>query len=340
MIYEESAYAPASPRMAYLLIFSMFGACLPAHAEPATETAAVKPAPADGTVRIKLGNSAVDLNGPWKFHVGDNMGWAKTDFDDSGWDKMDVAATTDGNVPGWTARGYPDYSGYAWYRLRVDVESAGHRLALKMPDLVDDAYQVYVNGQMVGQFGRFSRQGVTAFIAQPVAIVLPKSLRTGPMTIAIRTWMDSATRFSSPDAGGLHGPPVLGYSSEIASQVQLDWNDIAHGIGSAFLEMLILAMALVMALALFWLDRDEKAYLWLAMVCTATLLGNFVVILVNFTTWIGQTSALILSDVVFAPLRIALWVLFWASWFRFGRMKQLQEIVGVLFVLLMAGRLC
>jgi hypothetical protein len=305
----------------------------------ATGSAAAASAPLSSAIPIKLGESAVELTGPWKFHIGDDLAWAQPDAHDAGWDSVDMTSPDGGDIPGWTARGYPRYSGYAWYRLTLNVQNSAHPLALKMPDSVDDAYQVYVNGRQIGDFGKFTPRRVTAYIAQPRAFALPKGLRNGRVTIAIRTWMDSATPFNSPDAGGLHGPPVLGYASEILSQVRLDWDDIAHGIGSGFLEMLILIMALIMSLALFWLDRREKAYLWLAMVCLATLLGDSVVLLVNFTTWIGQTPAVLLTDAVFAPLRIALWVLFWAYWFRLGRMKPLQFAVWSLMLLLAAGTL-
>ena len=46
-----------------------------------------------------------------------------------------------GYVPGWTARGYPGYSGYAWYRLRVNIQDGQSTVVLKMPDNVDDAYR-------------------------------------------------------------------------------------------------------------------------------------------------------------------------------------------------------
>jgi hypothetical protein len=150
-------------------------------------------------------------------------------------------------------------------------------------------------------------------------------------------WMDSATPFNSPDAGGLHGPPILGYTSAIAGQVRLDFDDIAHGVGSGFLEMLVLIMALLMAGALFWLDPDEKAYLWLALVCVVTLLGNSVVLLANFTTPMGQTRGVILSDVIAAPIRIGLWVLFWGYWFRLARIRRLQYAVWILVGLLAIG---
>ena len=218
---------------------------------------------------VQLGDSAVELTGPWRFHVGDDMAWAQTGFDDSTWETMDLVAPpgSRGVVPGWTARGHARYSGFAWYRLKVNVTGAERRLALKMPDSADDAYQVFVDGQQIGEFGKFKGHNVTAYNTLPQAYRLPKAQRDGTITIAIRMWMDSATLLYSPDAGGLHAPPVLGFASLISALVRLDWDDIAHAVGSGFLETLILIMALLMALALFWLDSDEKAYFWLALVC-------------------------------------------------------------------------
>ena len=98
------------------------------------------------------------LNGPWKFPLGDNMAWAQPDFDDSSWGTMDLTPPpgsfdpflgSSGYLPGWTARGYKGYSGYAWYRLKTNVQDGQTRLAIKLPDDVDDAYQVYVNGQLM-----------------------------------------------------------------------------------------------------------------------------------------------------------------------------------------------
>jgi hypothetical protein len=293
--------------------------------------------PRDSLVHIKLGESSVELAGPWKFHIGDDSAWAKPEFDDSSWEDMDLTPGSRGVAPGWTARGHAGYSGYAWYRLQVDVAGANRSLALKMPDSFDDAYQVFVNGQRVGEFGKFTPQGVTAYSGLPTAFRLPKGVRNGKVSIAVRTWMDSATPFNSPDAGGLREPPELGYASDIASQVRLDWDDQGHLVGSGFLEMLVLLMALLMTLALFWLDRNERSYLWLALVCEAILLGNAVVLLDNFTTWIGLTTSVILIDVIAKPIEIGLWVLFWGYWFRLGRIRLLHRAVWSLVVILAIG---
>jgi hypothetical protein len=294
-------------------------------------------ASADSLVHVRLGESSVELAGPWKFHIGDDPAWAETDFNDSNWENLDLTRGSNGLALGWTARGHAGYSGYAWYRLQVDVQGAKRSLALEMPDNFDDAYQVFINGQRVGEFGKFTPHGVTAYSSLPTAFRLPKGVRDGKVTIAIRTWMDSATPFNSPDAGGLREPPVLGYAAVISSQVRLGWDDNAHLVGSGFLEIMILLMALLMALALYWLDRQEKSYPWLALVCVAILLGDAVVLLDNFTTWIGLTASVLLTDVIAKPLEIGLWVLFWGYWFRLHRMRLLHRAVWPLVVVLAIG---
>ena len=121
---------------------------------------------------VTLGNATVALNGPWKFQPGDDMAWAQPDYDDSAWDKIDLTIPTGsydpngssgGWIPGWTSRGYKDLSGYAWYRLGVNIQNGQSALALMMPEQVDDAYQIYINGQLIGQFGRFTPHGVTFY---------------------------------------------------------------------------------------------------------------------------------------------------------------------------------
>ncbi len=317
-----------------------YAASAQSHAAPAAVTAPAAP------FSINLGESSVALDGPWKFHIGDDMAWSQAGFDDSRWGTMDLTPPPgsadetigdSGDLPGWTDLGYPNYSGYAWYRLRVNVQGASRRLALKMPDQADDAYQVFVDGKQIGSFGKFTDHHVTAYSTLPEDFRLPKGVGNGTITIAIRTWMDSATPFSSPDAGGLHGPPILGYASLIGALTQLDYDETAHQFVSSFIEWLILFMAMIMALALFWLDREEKAYLWLALVCLATLLGNSIILSVNFSAWIGQTTALILRDVLLSPVRIGLWVLFWGYWFRIWNIARLQQLVWALVGILMIG---
>ena len=293
-----------------------------------------------------LGDGTVELSGLWKFHTGDDMAWAREDFDDSNWGTIDLTPPAgsanselgdSGYIPGWTANGYPKYSGFAWYRLRVNVQSSHGRLAIKMPNEVDDAYQLYVNGQMLGELGKFGQRRATAYSTLPRAFRLPRDLRNGPITIAVRIYMDSASIFLTPDAGGMHQPPVLGHAGVIETLIQLDWDDTAHVVGSGFLEMLILLLAWMVAVSLLSMDRTEPSYLWLSLVCAVTILGNGVVLIVSFVPWIALTSGIVLQSVIIGPIRIGLWVIFWGYWFRISRMQWVHRVVWGLVGLLMIG---
>src|ERR1700691_5897714 len=76
---------------------------------------------------VTLGNSAVPLTGSWKFSPGDSPWegdapeWAQPAFDDSQWTALDLTPQGDpfnvtmddkNIVPGWTANGFPNLTGF------------------------------------------------------------------------------------------------------------------------------------------------------------------------------------------------------------------------------------
>jgi hypothetical protein len=295
---------------------------------------------------VALGNATAELTGPWKFHTGDNMAWAQPDFDDSAWGAMDLTpppgsydpvSGSSGFVPGWTARGYKGYSGYAWYRLRVNVQDGQSALALKMPDNFDDAYQVYVNGRLIGEFGRFTSHGVTYYDNQPRAFPMSRGIRSGPTTIAIRMWMDSVTPLLQQDAGGLHGPPTLGQPSVIHALEDMYWYGLDHRDSSVSLSIAVNLFALLIAFGLFWLDRSEPAYLWLGFQCTQSMLYPVLVLIASYTTWVSASARNLLLNAVLAPLGYGMAVIFWAYWFRTARMGRLHRAVWSIVALLVVA---
>ena len=296
---------------------------------------------------IVLGNATVELTGPWRFHPGDNPAWAQPDFDDSGWSRMDLTPPqgsldpymgTSGFVPGWTAHGYPGYSGFAWYRLRVRLrDPVEGGLALKMPADVDDAYQVYANGRFIGELGRFSGNKVANYIAQPRAFALPAGMDNGLLTFSIRMWMDPHTPLIESAAGGLHGPPVLGQASAVMAIERLDWVEVDRSTFSGLPEAAILLLAIAVAFSLFVLDRTESAYLWLAANCMVILLIIAMDFVVLYSTWIPAMLAVFLRDVVLLPVQMALWIMFWACWFRLDGRARLRQAVVALVILQALG---
>ena len=300
--------------------------------------------------RAVIGNAVVPLSGMWRFHPGDDLAWAGAGYDDSAWARFDLTPppgsidpTTGatGFLPGWTSMGYPKLTGYAWYRKQIDVESGSGAelppLSIRMPEDIDDAYQVYVNGQLVGGFGIFRPDRVTFINAQPRAFPLPANLRPGPVTIAIRMWMDKATPFMSQDAGGMHGVPLLGEARSIDSMLALSWDEIDRAQATGVVRIPFFFGVVLLGLLLFWLDRGEKAYLWLALACFAYMLNLALTLVGYYATGVSMVTEAILTDVLLNPIQFCLWAIFWGCWFRLPELRWIHRVVWSLLALLIVG---
>jgi diguanylate cyclase (GGDEF)-like protein len=139
----------------------------------------------------------ITLHGPWRFHAGDDLGWAQAGHDDSAWETVTVPRN-------WALPdGAAERAGFGWYRLRVSFgEAAAAPLALRFLN-VATAYEVWVDGARVGGIGGFppesrARPSVPALYPFP-----PVSHGAGEHLIAVRVW-------SGEDFGGIVGPVHLG----------------------------------------------------------------------------------------------------------------------------------
>ena len=85
------------------------------------------------------------LDGLWRFHTGDDPAWASPSFDDSQWPLLQSSKS-------WNDQGYPAFTGYAWYRFKVEVPGNGRPVALLLTEIVNGC-QVYANGKLIGSVG-------------------------------------------------------------------------------------------------------------------------------------------------------------------------------------------
>jgi hypothetical protein len=304
-----------------------------------------------GSVDAAIGHSVVILTGPWRFHPGDDPAFAKPNLDDSSWGLLDLTPPegsfdpvtgNSGFVPGWTAHGFPKLTGYAWYRLHVHVrnktsDTGAERLAISMPLDFDDAYQVYVNGRLVGGFGLFNPNSVVFYNSQPCSFLLADTMGTGDLTIAIRTWMDAGTPLLTQDAGGLHGPPLLGEASAIDAMLRLNWDQVNRSQIGSVVAIAFLCLATMLGFVLYWLDRSEPAYLWLGVVCAATLVVRSSVVVIYYFTITPMTAQEVFQDVIMGPVTLGLWALFWARWFNLQGFRKIARVTWVLTALLVIG---
>ncbi|MFW5886881.1 MAG: hypothetical protein ACOCUL_03910, partial [Bacteroidota bacterium] len=86
----------------------------------------------------------------WKYHSGDNIEWAKPNFDDSNWKVISPRLF-------WMNYVYQDKkNGFAWYRNKVIIPSTLKENAYLKDSVqfilgqIDDADQIYLNGYLLG----------------------------------------------------------------------------------------------------------------------------------------------------------------------------------------------
>jgi sialate O-acetylesterase len=91
----------------------------------------------------------VELKGQWKFSIGDNLKWAKPEYNDETWENIKVPSP-------WENEGFNGYDGFAWYRKHFKVsEDLKDKSIYFSLGTIDDADEVYVNGNMIGLSGSF-----------------------------------------------------------------------------------------------------------------------------------------------------------------------------------------
>ncbi|HTW49974.1 MAG TPA: PP2C family protein-serine/threonine phosphatase [Acidobacteriaceae bacterium] len=304
---------------------------------------------------IVLGQSAVPLTGPWKFQPGDSPWvsdpsgtasnghflWADPAFDDSRWASMDLTPTKPvdiqtgiaGYTPGWTSRGYPRLHGYAWYRLRLHVQNAGQPLSIEMPMDVDDAFQVFVNGRYLGQFGRFHAHTATLFYSQAVTFPIPSPPSGADLEIAVRMFMSDVSALRWPDAGGLHAPPLLGLTPAIARQAYTDTSTwmLSITLGD-FLCMLLCLLPLPFAVWAAFRMREDGVWLWLALALACHAAGSAAQAWgdysPNASMWFGEFWFLC----VFAPAIEFCWTMFWWQWFGLRNRRWIAGAASLLSI--------
>ncbi|MGC8549886.1 MAG: SpoIIE family protein phosphatase [Acidobacteriaceae bacterium] len=311
------------------------------------------------TVPAGGGASAVNwytgLDGVWRFQPGDSPEsngrflWASPEYDDSGWAKMELRSSSrvidpvyqyGGYLPGWSALGYPKLAGYAWYRLHIHVNHDGSSLWIKMPGHVDDGYQLFANGKLVGSFGKFTSRGVAIYRSRPLIFPLPAPDAAGNIQLAIRFYLSpiSAVDAGTHSTGGMHELPVIGFHRAVIlllkqERQELILNQMIPAIVS-FLMMLAAA-----GFFCFWIyDRSEKTYLWLTIALLSEGMVEFVMLAGLFSFWLTQDQAN--SPALVVPsVAMFFWILVWQDWFGIWRERLSRWVrwTGLASVLLAVG---
>ena len=183
--------------------------------------------------------------------MGDDQQWADPALDDANWEPIRV------DQP-WGQQSHPSYTGFAWYRLRIaigDANSDGSQESCLLIPPVQDAYEIYWNGQKLGTYGSLPPHAKLVDIWPSGPSIL---YREQAESLALRVWKAPLSSVDAAESGGSSGVPPLGDSSVLAARAQ----SVAYPPGdpaSVTQQALIVAVTLVIGMLSFLLYlRDRK----------------------------------------------------------------------------------
>jgi hypothetical protein len=212
------------------------------------------------------GTGSIPLQGNWQFRLGDDKAWADPDLDDSGWEQIHADAP-------WGSQSHPSYTGFAWYRRRIEIDdsnSAGtKKLALLIPP-VQDAYEVYWNGQTLGTYGMLPPSANWWIVGHVEVYPLP----TTNGVLALRVWKAPLSSVDPAESGGLTSTPLLGDASVLAAQAKsVGYENDERRMPNFLIGAVTLVLG-VLSFLLYLRDRKQALYLWLALYLVAGGLGE------------------------------------------------------------------
>jgi sialate O-acetylesterase len=146
------------------------------------------------TLQSQILEEEQNLEGTWRFSIGDDKQWKNPEFDDSNWLRINVPTS-------WESQGFDGYNGYAWYRKTVIKETVPNNEQVLKIGGIDDADEVYLNGYFVGRSGSFPPRIQTAWNKER-EYVIPKSYwKKGKNILAIKV-------YDFYNIGGIYRGPV------------------------------------------------------------------------------------------------------------------------------------
>ncbi len=240
-------------------------ACAPSFFAQSPSTAAAPSAPIPVPTDF---HTVLTLNGPWRFETGDDLEWAETAFDDSKWQTVSLSDSL-------ASQGFETYTGYAWYRIRLQPEQLGSLAS----SASDSSLELFVGSDSIGQIDVFVNgieaghtRGMTErpamYQSPPFAVTIPASAAKAPIVIAIRSWAGPDMTISRGLLTKVEIGPQLEIDERVAAARSAQWNENAAA--PIILACVFLGVALLGA-ALYIAQRHHSEYLWLALLCvTAT----------------------------------------------------------------------
>ena len=212
--------------------------------------------------------SVGNLDKPWRFHTGDDPLWADPSFDDSSWQNVSLSQSLG-------EQGIDSYTGYAWYRLKLQPEQVaqfsvtGQPLSLLLTSNSVGQLAAYVNGVEAGHTKGMT-ESPSEYRTSPI-VVQTSPAASGSTVIAVRTWAGPTVTISQ----GILSKVEVGSAGDLAEHqsmaISRQWN--ARVISSLVLTFLFVCVA-VLGAFLYMAQRHHPEYFWLTLMCLSVAAGG------------------------------------------------------------------
>jgi Stage II sporulation protein E (SpoIIE) len=234
------------------------------------------------TVLKNFGRGVASFDGPWQFHPGDNPAWAAPGIDDAtghdGWEEIMATAP-------WGAQGHRSYTGYAWYRIHLEITPA-HGIAddyTLMAPRLESTSEIYWNGALVARSGKMPPYPSWSYddplVEGDEAQQVFHLGALGSGVLAVRVWFRPLWSYDDGLQGGFYKAPILGTPPVIAQYTAALKFAQLRGDQYAYALQAVYAMVMLLGFIGWMRDRTQRALLWMAVfsmgVVAMALLGFF-----------------------------------------------------------------
>jgi stage II sporulation SpoE-like protein len=217
-----------------------------------------------------------DLGFVWLIKAGDDPSYARADFDDSRWTRLDTNQSLKQVFP-------TQHPSVIWYRLHVKVAPNETGLSLEEFNL-SSAFEIYVNGERLLANGVVSPYRPYGFQARIVKRIPDAMIASGSVVIAMRLYV-SSNEWVSSFPGYFPYNLAIGQGTALSDHVWL--TTIGENLLGWFYQFAGMGLGMI-ALALFTAQRQQREYLWIFLLFLVTALHaplQFYELFHNLPTW-------------------------------------------------------
>ena len=170
-----------------------------------------------------------------RFQKGDDMNWAKPEYNDASWSEMDMTKN-------WDEQGQVINNAYGWYRVHLTIPSSllkgadQQKLVIFELPKADDTDECYLNGKLIGKTGSMPGDKGGYHSAWSAVRNYPVDAKTGGIrwdadnVIAIRV-------YNGGEPGGLFNNPLKVRVPNAAEGISMHFSDVNEGKAHCDIEL-------------------------------------------------------------------------------------------------------